>query len=90
MIPVTGKEETTNEQPSNTNTLTVGQVVVNKADGSFYTIKKNAGKVHEVEYKAPKNKKQTKIAVPDSIKINGATYKVTSIAKSAFKNNKKL
>ena len=65
-------------------------VVVNKADGSFYTIKKNAGKVHEVEYKAPKNKKQTKIAVPDSIKINGATYKVTSIAKSAFKNNKKL
>ena len=35
-------------------------------------------------------KKQTKIAVPDSIKINGATYKVTSIAKSAFKNNKKL
>ena len=90
MIPVTGKEETTNEQPSNTNTLTVGQVVVNKADGSFYTIKKNAGKVHEVEYKAPKNKKQTKIAVPDSIKINGATYKVTSIAKSAFKNNKNL
>lgn len=82
VIPVTGKEETTNEQPSNTNTLTVGQVVVNKADGSFYTIKKNAGKVHEVEYKAPKNKKQTKIAVPDSIKINGATYKVTSIAKS--------
>lgn len=50
------KEETTNEQPSNTNTLTVGQVVVNKADGSFYTIKKNAGKVHEVEYKAPKTK----------------------------------
>ena len=90
VIPVTGKEETTNEQPSNTNTLTVGQVVVNKADGSFYTIKKNAGKVHEVEYKAPKNKKQTKIAVPDSIKINGATYKVTSIAKSAFKNNKNL
>ena len=28
--------------------------------------------------------------MPDSIKINGATYKVTSIAKSAFKNNKKL
>ena len=90
VIPVTGKEETTNEQPSNTNTLTVGQVVVNKADGAFYTIKKNAGKVHEVEYKAPKNKKQKKTTVPDSIKINGVTYKVTSIAKSAFKNNKKL
>lgn len=90
VIPVTGKEETTNKQPSDTNTLTVGQVVVNKADGAFYTIKKNAGKVHEVEYKAPKNKKQKKTTVPDSIKINGVTYKVTSIAKSAFKNNKKL
>ena len=90
VIPVTGKEETTNKQPSDTNTLTVGQVVVNKADGAFYTIKKNAGKVHEVEYKAPKNKKQKKTAVPYSIKINGVTYKVTSIAKSAFKNNKKL
>ena len=90
MIPVTGKEETTNEQPSNTNTLNRRTGVVNKADGSFYTIKKNAGKVHEVEYKAPKTKTRTKIAVPDSIKINGATYKVTSIAKSAFKNNKKL
>ena len=90
VIPVTGKEETTNEQPSNTNTLTIGQVVVNQADGASYTIKKNTDNAYEVEYKAPKNKKQTKIAVPDSIKINGATYKVTSIAKSAFKNNKKL
>lgn len=60
MIPVTGKEETTNEQPSNTNTLTVGQVVVNKADGSFYTIKKNAGKVHEVEYKGTEKQKTDK------------------------------
>ena len=63
---------------------------MNQADGASYTIKKNSDNVYEVEYKAPKNKKQTKIVVPDTIKINGVTYKVTSIAKNAFKNNKKL
>ena len=85
VIPVIKKEETTTAD-----TLTVGQVVVNQADGASYTIKKNANHVYEVEYKAPKNKKQTKIVVPDTIKIKGVTYKVTSIAKNAFKNNKKL
>ena len=105
VIPVIKKEETTNGQPSDSSkndqtttdknnqtadTLTVGQVIVNQADGASYTIKKNSDNVYEVEYKAPKNKKQTKIIVPDTIKINGVTYKVTSIAKNAFKNNKKL
>ena len=105
VIPVIKKEETTNGQPSDSSkndqtttdknnqtadTLTIGQVVVNQADGASYTIKKNTDNAYEVEYKAPKNKKQTKIVVPDTIKINGVTYKVTSIAKNAFKNNKKL
>lgn len=87
----TDKNNQTADGPNQAaDTLTIGQVVVNQADGASYTIKKNTDNAYEVEYKAPKNKKQTKIAVPDSIKINGATYKVTSIAKSAFKNNKKL
>ena len=104
VIPVIKKEETTNRQPFDSSkndqtadssdqtadTLTIGQVVVNQADGASYTIKKNTDNAYEVEYKAPKNKKQTKIVVPDTIKINGVTYKVTSIAKNAFKNNKKL
>ena len=87
----TDKNNQTADGPNQAaDTLTIGQVVVNQADGASYTIKKNADHVYEVEYKAPKNKKQTKIIVPDTIKINGVTYKVTSIAKNAFKNNKKL
>ena len=83
-------QTTTDKNNQTADTLTVGQVVVNQADGASYTIKKNTDHVYEVEYKTPKNKKQTKIVVPDTIKINGVTYKVTSIAKNAFKNNKKL
>ena len=43
-----------------------------------------------VEYKAPVNKKKTSVTVPKTVKIKGAAYKVTSVAKNAFKNNKKL
>ena len=43
-----------------------------------------------VEYTAPVNNKSKSITIPAIIKVNGITYKVTSIAKNAFKNNKKL
>ncbi len=44
----------------------------------------------KVEYMAPISKKVTKITIPATIKANGVTYKVTSIAKNAFKGCKKL
>ena len=43
-----------------------------------------------VEYKAPLNNKKATVTVPATVKVSGVTYKVTSIAKNAFKNNKKL
>lgn len=43
-----------------------------------------------VAYKGTKNKKAKKINIPSTVTINGTTYKVTSIASGAFKNNKKL
>ena len=42
-----------------------------------------------VAYKAPVKKSAT-VSVPNKVTINGASYKVTSIAKNAFKGNKKL
>lgn len=42
-----------------------------------------------VAYKAPV-KKSAIVSVPNKVTINGASYKVTSIAKNAFKGNKKL
>lgn len=34
--------------------------------------------------------KETKVKIPDKVLINGKTYKVTAVAKEAFKNNKKI
>lgn len=44
----------------------------------------------EVEFKAPADKKAKKIVIPATIKVDGVTYKVTSIANNAFANNKNL
>ena len=43
----------------------------------------------EAEVIGAKNPKSKKIQIPDQVKINGVRYKVTSVAKSAFSNNKK-
>lgn len=43
-----------------------------------------------LEYVSPMNKKATNVTIPDTINVDGVTYKVTSVAANAFKNNKKL
>lgn len=47
-----------------------------------------AGKVGTVTYLKPVNKKKTTVTIPATITVNGIKYKVTGIAKDAFKNNK--
>ena len=42
------------------------------------------------EYAKPVNKKKSTVVIPATVKIGGITYKVTSIAKNAFKGNKNL
>jgi len=43
-----------------------------------------------VTYVAPTNKKATTVTIPDTVVMDGVTYKVTSVEKGAFKNNKKI
>lgn len=52
-------------------------------------VTKSAARNGTVEYKSTKVQKSN-IAIPDTIAIDGNTYKVTSVSKNAFKNNKKL
>ena len=56
---------------------------------STYMVTKSAARNGTVEYKSTKVQKSN-IAIPDTIAIDGNTYKVTSVSKNAFKNNKKL
>ena len=55
-----------------------------------YKVTKSADRNGTVELKAPLKKTMASVSVPSTVKINGYTFKVTSIAKNAFKNNKKL
>lgn len=48
------------------------------------------GKNASVEYLGTNNAKATSIIIPATVKINNVTYKVTSVASNAFKNNKKV
>ena len=41
-----------------------------------------------VEYVKPVSKKKSVVTIPATVKISGITYKVTSISKNAFKDNK--
>ncbi len=53
--------------------------------GVTYQVAKN----NTVTYQKPK-KNAKKVTIPATVKINGKTYKVTAVAKNAFKGNKKV
>lgn len=58
-----------------------------KIGGAYYTGKISSGKV---AYAGPVKKTVTSVKIPNTVKISGKNYKVTSIAKTAFKDCKKL
>ena len=60
-----------------------------KDKNAQYVVTKS-GDEPTVEYKGTTNKKATTVKVPSTVKIDGVTYKVTSVEKNAFKNNKKI
>ena len=59
------------------------------AKGASYQVTSSAEKNPTVVYKGSKKQKAS-VTIPDTVTIDKVTYKVTSIAANAFKNNKKL
>lgn len=89
VIPDSGKDSDKNNSSTNTTQkkiLTKGTSLSDQKTGAVYVITME-GK--EVSYKKQSTKKK-KIVIPDQVTINGYTYKVTSIADNAFKNNKNI
>lgn len=89
VIPDSGKDSDKNNSSTNTTQkkiLTKGTSLSDQKTGAVYEITME-GK--EVSYKKQSTKKK-KIVIPDQVTINGYTYKVTSIADNAFKNNKNI
>lgn len=82
--PDNSDDENTTESNDN---VTVGYVVNNRDDGTEYKVTKTNGGTPTVEF-TKYDGTESSIVIPDVIKINGVSYKVTSIADNAFKNNK--
>ncbi len=58
--------------------------------GAVVTVTKKGNKDGEVTYKKAGSTTAATIKIPSTVTISGVKYKVTKIAPSAFKNNKKL
>lgn len=57
--------------------------------GHFYKVTKSGIKNGTVEYTGTSGAKGS-VVIPDTVMVNDVTYKVTSVGKGAFKNNKKM
>ncbi len=55
-----------------------------------YVVIQSSGSEKTVAFKGPKKKNKKTVTVPPTVKIGEDVYKVTEIAKDAFKNNSKV
>ncbi|MCI9077732.1 MAG: leucine-rich repeat protein [Lachnospiraceae bacterium] len=81
--PVPGETESTK------NNIKKGTKTVDKKSKAIYKVTKT-GKNKTAEYIESTKQKPVNVTIPNSVKINGSVYKVTSVGADAFKNNKKL
>lgn len=66
-----------------------GTKTIDKTSKAMYKVT-GTGKNKTVGYIKSTKQNSGSIIIPDSVKINGVIYKVTSIRKNAFKNNNKI
>ena len=81
---LTPKEEQDNQSVLPTTGTTI------KISTGTYKVTKSTETGKEVAFIKPKSSKKSAITIPDTIKISGFTYKVTSVAANALANNKKV
>ena len=72
----------------NANISAKGTKLTDKKTKAVYKVTKSGKTGGTVEYLKSTDKKATSISIPATVTIDGITYKVTSIASNAFKNNK--
>ena len=86
-ITAASTSNSSGQNPSASNTtLKPGTVKTDSATKNVYKVKTAT----TVELTQVKNQAATALTVPSTVTLSGKTYKVTSIAANAFKNNKKL
>ena len=80
------------KEPQQEQTKPVAEAVgtVFEYSGAKYKVTQDSAMSETVEYVSLVGKKAKNVSVPATVTVEGITYKVTAIAKNAFKNNKKL
>ncbi|MBU5429423.1 leucine-rich repeat protein [Kineothrix sp. MSJ-39] len=81
--------QTPGEQPGQDTKVPAKGTKLTAKDGARYQVTSAAEKNPTVAYTGSK-KQSASVTIPATVTINNVTYKVTSIAANAFKNNKKL
>ena len=71
-----------------TPSVSVGTKITDKKTGNIYKVTSSRSSSQTVAFIG--NKVKTSVTIPTTIKINGATYKVTEISTNAVKNNRQL
>ena len=71
-----------------TPSVSVGTKITDKKTGNIYKVTSSRSSSQTVAFIG--NKVKTSVIIPTTIKIKGATYKVTEISTNAFKNSRKL
>ena len=82
-------DEDKDKETSLADKLKRGSKVTDKKTKAVYKIIKT-GKNKTVDYIKSTKKNPVSVTVPDVVKLKGKVYKVVSVGKGAFKNNKKL
>lgn len=77
------------EKISKTDLPKQGKIITSPNSNDTYKVTKSSTQNGTVEFTGVKSSKNS-IVIPDTINIDGVTYKITSISKNAFKNNKNL
>lgn len=86
-LPGTPSGNTSNQE----NKIPVkGEVISDAKSKAVYTVTQAGKTGGTVSYTKSADNKATSISVPNTVILNGISYKVTTIAQNAFKNNKKL
>ena len=89
-VPTATPTPTITSAPTVTPTpsVSVGTKITDKKTGNIYKVTSSRSSSQTVAFIG--NKVKTSVTIPTTIKIKGATYKVTEISTNAFKNNRKL
>ncbi|MCR5702659.1 MAG: InlB B-repeat-containing protein [Lachnospiraceae bacterium] len=88
--PVPGQTTPQGQGTTQAPQVAVGTSVADESTGQNYVITSTDSANPTVSYAGPIDTKAKKVKVPDTVTLNGVTYKVTKVADNAFKNNKAI